>query len=109
MTLIQTGKIADFPVVLIGTVYWRPLQDLLGRLAVERTIDAEDLELLKVTDDVGEALDHVQRHAMERFRLRPRPFKASSLLGEPRTLESAVTVDVMPSSDSRFGRGVAGS
>lgn len=109
LTLIQTGKIADFPVVLIGTAYWRPLQDLLWRLAVERTIDAEDLELLKVTDDVDEALDHIQRYAMERFRLRPRPFKPSSLLGEPRALESAVTVDVMPSSDSMFGRGVAGS
>jgi hypothetical protein len=46
LTLIQTGKIAHFPVVLIGTAYWRPLQDLLLHLASERTIDEADLALL---------------------------------------------------------------
>jgi uncharacterized protein (TIGR00730 family) len=89
LTLIQTGKIAEFPVVLIGTAYWRPLQDLLEHLAMENTIDAKDLKLLLVTDNVDEALDHIRRHAVERFRLRPRPFRPSGLLGEPPALEAA--------------------
>jgi len=86
LTLIQTGKIEAFPVVLIGTAYWRPLQDLLRHFSMEHTIDATDLDLLLVTDNVDEALDHIRRHAVERFRLR-RPFRPSSLLGEPPALE----------------------
>lgn len=81
LTLIQTGKIEQFPVVLIGTDYWRPIQQLLEHLARERTIEARDLDLLLVTDDVAQALDHVRRYASERFglsrRLQPLP-----LLGE---------------------------
>jgi uncharacterized protein (TIGR00730 family) len=87
LTLIQTGKVEAFPVVLIGTAYWRPLQDLLRHFAMERTIDATDFDLLLVTDSVEEALDHIQRRAVERFRLRRRPFRPSSLLGEPAALE----------------------
>ena len=82
LTLIQTGKIAHFPVVLLGTEYWRPVEDLLRHLAEERTIDAKDLNLLLVTDSVSEALEHLQRHAVEQFGLRPRPPRPSPLLGE---------------------------
>jgi uncharacterized protein (TIGR00730 family) len=82
LTLIQTRKIARFPIVLIGTAYWQPLQDLLHRLAIERTIDESDLELLLVTDSVSDALDHIQRHAVDRFELRSRRLRASPLLGE---------------------------
>lgn len=100
LTLIQTGKIADFPIVLLGTAYWRPLQDLLRALAVERAIDVHDLELLKVTDDVDDALDHIERHAIERFRLRPRAFRPSTLLGEPSELASPDGVAAAPVSEA---------
>jgi uncharacterized protein (TIGR00730 family) len=82
LTLIQTGKIENFPVVLIGAAYWRPLQDLLGRLALEGTIDARDLELLLVTDRVDDAIDHIRRHGAERFGLTKRFLHPSRLLGE---------------------------
>lgn len=82
LTLIQTRKIADFPVVLLGTEYWEPVHDLLRHLAIERTIDDRDLNLLLVTDSVSEALDHIQRHAIERFGLRRREPRPSTLLGE---------------------------
>jgi uncharacterized protein (TIGR00730 family) len=82
LTLIQTGKIANFPVVLIGTDYWRPLQDMLRHLALTRTIDAKDLELLLVTDQVSAALDHIRRHAVEQFGLVARAGRPSRLLGE---------------------------
>jgi uncharacterized protein (TIGR00730 family) len=82
LTLIQTGKIANFPVILIGRSYWRPLVDLLARLAVERTIDAADLDLLLVTDSVSDAMAHLQKHAVEAFALTARPRRPIGVLGE---------------------------
>jgi len=84
LTLIQTGKIADFPVVLFGTEYWRPLQDLLQHLARERTIGQADLDLLLVTDSIDAALDHIRRHGVERFGLTARRLRPSTFLGERR-------------------------
>jgi uncharacterized protein (TIGR00730 family) len=82
VTLIQTGKIAGFPVVLLGTAYWRPLQDLLQHLAREGAIDPRDLELLLVTDDVRGALEHIQRHVSARFGVTPRRRRPMTILGE---------------------------
>jgi uncharacterized protein (TIGR00730 family) len=83
LTLIQTGKIEHFPVVLIGTDYWRSLVDLLNHFAAEGTIDMKDLELLLVTDSVSAALEHIQRHTVGQFGLTRRPRRPSILLGEP--------------------------
>jgi uncharacterized protein (TIGR00730 family) len=56
LTLIQTGKIRHFPVVLVGTEYWSGLLDWLRREAVAHaTIDALDLDLFSCTDDMAEA------------------------------------------------------
>ena len=44
LTLIQTGKIADFPVVLIGTTYWQPFVALLSEMVTAGTVGAADLE-----------------------------------------------------------------
>ena len=82
LTLIQTGKIANFPVVLIGTEYWRPLQDLLRHLAMRGTIGAADLDLLLITDSVGDALQHIERYAVQQFGLTRRRLRPSTLLGE---------------------------
>jgi uncharacterized protein (TIGR00730 family) len=56
LTLIQTGKIRHFPVVLIGTEYWAGLLDWLRKEAIGwSNIEPEDLELMKCTDDMDEA------------------------------------------------------
>jgi uncharacterized protein (TIGR00730 family) len=57
LTLVQTGKVTRFPVVLLGRDYWRGLLDWL-RTTVLSTgrIKAADLDLVSVTDDVGEAV-----------------------------------------------------
>jgi uncharacterized protein (TIGR00730 family) len=79
-TLIQSGKIQQFPMILMGTAYWRPLTDLLQRMAVDGAIGPHDLDLLLVTDDVEDAINHLERNAIDRFALRvPRP---SRWLGE---------------------------
>ena len=57
LTLIQTGKVRHFPVVLFGRSYWEPLVDWLKQtVAAERKINLSDLELFCVTDDPAEAV-----------------------------------------------------
>ena len=72
MTLIQTQKIHDFPVILMGKAYWEPIMAFLDRMVDEGTISPSDLELLIVTDSVEEAAAHVQECAIDRFGLRQR-------------------------------------
>ena len=83
LTLVQTRKIQNFPVVLIGSAYWQPLVDLLAHMVVEETIDQGDLRLLLVTDDLDVVMEHLERNAVRQFGLerRPRP-RPSSWLGE---------------------------
>jgi hypothetical protein len=57
LTLIQTGKISDFPVVLFDSDYWRGLTDWIQeRLLAGGMISAEDEEMLFVTDDPAEVV-----------------------------------------------------
>ena len=81
LTLVQTGKIENFPIVLIGTEYWRPFRELLDRMVVAETIGARDRDLMLVTDDLEEAVHHIRIHAIEQFGLR-RVYRPSPLLGE---------------------------
>ncbi len=89
LTLIQTGKVANFPVVLIGTKYWEPYLSLLREMVREGAVSPHDLDLLKVTDDLDEAMAHVEAHTVERFGLR-RVHKPAWWLGE-RKLQPAGT------------------
>jgi hypothetical protein len=58
VTLVQTGKIEHFPIVLIGGDYWKGLIDWLRtRVAGADNIGLADLEILRVTDDVDEACE----------------------------------------------------
>jgi uncharacterized protein (TIGR00730 family) len=56
LTLIQTGKVTHFPVILFGSAYWAGLVEWLTRtVAEERKINPTDLLLFRVTDDPAEA------------------------------------------------------
>lgn len=83
ITLIQTDKIKDFPVILMGDHYWDPLVEFIGVMEDEGTISPKDRELILVTDSVDEAMEHIHRCAIDRFgleeRARPEPFQ---LFGE---------------------------
>jgi uncharacterized protein (TIGR00730 family) len=60
LTLIQTGKVLNFPVVLFGSEFWEGLLDWIReRVLAERMISPEDLDLLQVTDDPSEAVEIV--------------------------------------------------
>jgi uncharacterized protein (TIGR00730 family) len=82
LTLIQTKKVLNFPVVLMGKSYWQTLLEQFRTMVAARTIEPADLELFLVTDDVSEAIAHIQKHAIEAFGLRRRSLKPSLWLGE---------------------------
>jgi uncharacterized protein (TIGR00730 family) len=84
LTLIQTKKIADFPLVLMGRDYWRPFLELLETMVAAGTVGREDLRLLLVTDSVHEAMKHIEAHSVERFGLvrRRRVTRRLKILGE---------------------------
>ena len=57
LTLIQTGKVKSFPVILFGRAYWEGMVEWLSRtVAGAGNIDAADLTLFHVTDDPEEAV-----------------------------------------------------
>jgi uncharacterized protein (TIGR00730 family) len=83
MTLIQTGKLKNFPIILMGKDYWQPLMDFIYKMAEEGTISPDDPELIFFTDDIDEAAAHLQRHAVRQFGLRRKAMPRSiRLLGE---------------------------
>jgi uncharacterized protein (TIGR00730 family) len=60
LTLIQTGKVLHFPVVLFDSDYWEPMLDWIReRLLAEGMISPGDVELLHVTDSVDEAVARI--------------------------------------------------
>ena len=60
LTLIQTGKVLHFPVVLFDTAYWQPLADWMReRLLADGMISPEDVDLLVLTDDPDETVETI--------------------------------------------------
>ncbi len=63
LTLKQTRKIHDFPVILFGTAYWEGLLDwFTEQLLADKMISKRDLKLFIVTDDVNEVVETIRRH-----------------------------------------------
>ena len=70
VTLIQTHKMKDFPLVLMGSDYWQPLLNFLKeKLYGEKTIDMKDVELIRVTDSPEEAVNSITEIGMKQFGL----------------------------------------
>lgn len=84
LTLIQTGKISNFPIVIMGTDYWKELLHFIESMAQRGMIADKDLSLIYVTDSVDEAIAHIQSKAIEPFGLKriTRPRRHLPWLGE---------------------------
>src|SRR5205823_1750936 len=72
LTLIQTHKIHNFPVILVGSAYWQGLLDWIhGTLLAEGKIDKHELSLLVVTDDPHEVrrlvVEHYERECGRKY------------------------------------------
>ena len=62
LTLVQTRKVTRFPVVLVGVTYWRGLIDWIrDTLVTTGRVGPNDLDLITLTDDIGEVLSVIQR------------------------------------------------
>jgi uncharacterized protein (TIGR00730 family) len=72
LTLIQTGKVARFPIVLVGKDYWSGLMDWVKNtmLNVENNIKEDDLNLYRLVDTAEEATEHIFRF-YEKYVLKP--------------------------------------
>jgi len=81
LTLIQTRKILDFPVVLMGRAYYEPMMNFLERMVEAKTIGEADLKLLMLTDSIEEAMTHIEQYAILKFKLKKTP-KPIAVLGE---------------------------
>ncbi|RMD96998.1 MAG: TIGR00730 family Rossman fold protein [Bacteroidetes bacterium] len=72
LTLVQTKVIQRFPVVLIGTDYYAELMDYLHFMVSQKTISPDDLQLIKLTDSVEEAMDHIAGYISNHYKVRKR-------------------------------------
>ena len=82
--LIQTGKLADFPIVLLGIDYWQPLVGYLrDRMAAAGAVDQRDVDRIIVTDSPEDAVDQIRERTIRQFGLtwQERP-KARWFFGE---------------------------
>jgi uncharacterized protein (TIGR00730 family) len=70
LTLIQNGKIKDFPIVIMGTDYWSQLIGFIEQMAQRGKISSSDLNLIFTTDSVDEAIAHIRSKTIEPFGLR---------------------------------------
>src|SRR5512132_4529533 len=69
ITLIQTRKMTNFPVVIMGTDYWDEILPFIHKMAKAGMIAPSDLELVHATNSVDDAIAHIRSHAIERFGL----------------------------------------
>lgn len=73
LTLVQTGKIKNFPIILMGKSYWEPFLEFLdNRMLKYETIGIEDVKFLTVTDSVDEVRDLIRLAVTKNFGLKYR-------------------------------------
>jgi hypothetical protein len=69
LTLIQTKSLIQFPVVLFGKSYYQDLIAMIQKMINEETIQKEDLDLLLITDDIDEAMNHINTYLSTNYNL----------------------------------------
>ena len=72
LTLVQTKTITQFPIVLYGKEYYKELWEYLEYMAGQGTISRQDLTLVRLTDSIDEAMDHIKSFITENFKVVPR-------------------------------------
>ncbi len=79
LTLIQTHKIKDFPIIIFGKEYHQSLIDYIANMKKNHTINDQDTALYLVTDDINEAVNFIVEKSIKKYGLKPKskmkPFK----------------------------------
>ena len=85
MTLIQTKKIKDFPIIIFCKDYHKDLLEHIERMKERKTISEEDLQLFLVTDSIDEAIHFIKEESIKQFNLKhEKKFSPFTWLGEGR-------------------------
>lgn len=71
LTLTQTGKILQFPIILFGKSFHKELLDHIDIMKRQHTISDEDLDLILVTDSVDDAISFIKEKSIARYGLVP--------------------------------------
>lgn len=95
LTLIQTGKIERFPVIVMGSDYWQEALVFLRKMARTGMVNAADLDLIYATDSVEDAMAHIREHAIKPFGLiaairRPLPWLGERGLRQLNAIRAAI-------------------
>jgi uncharacterized protein (TIGR00730 family) len=80
-TLVQTGKVSRFPVIVMGLDYYKDLRAQLECMVQEGTVSKEDLDVILFTDSIDDAMSWLEKRAVTKFGLR-RTIKPVKILGE---------------------------
>ncbi|MFD2918528.1 TIGR00730 family Rossman fold protein [Terrimonas rubra] len=72
LTLVQTKTITQFPIVLFGKEFYKQLWDTMEDMAKRGTISPEDMNLVLLTDDFDEAMDHIRHYVKTNYQVKPR-------------------------------------
>lgn len=72
LTLVQTKTITGFPIVLFGKEFYQPLVEVMELMIEKGTISKADMDLVLLTDDVDEAMDHIRRYITTNYKIKPR-------------------------------------
>lgn len=72
LTLVQTKTINQFPIVLFGKEYYEPLLQTIRKMEDEGTISVGDMDLVLVTDNIDEAMDHISHYISSNYKVKPR-------------------------------------
>jgi uncharacterized protein (TIGR00730 family) len=70
ITLIQTKKLADFPIVIFDRTFHKDLVEHIESMVGRGTIAKDDLNLFLVTDSVEESVDYLKQHSIKKFDLK---------------------------------------
>jgi len=73
LTLIQTAMLHNFPVVIIGTEYYREVQLMMEKMIAEKTISPDDQHLILFTDDITEAESHIRQYITSHYKIVRKP------------------------------------
>jgi uncharacterized protein (TIGR00730 family) len=72
LTLVQTKMLIQFPIVLFGKEFYRELWDYMHYLAEQGTISKEDLALVRLTDSIPQAMEHIETFIRKTYSAKPR-------------------------------------
>ncbi|GAC1419796.1 MAG: TIGR00730 family Rossman fold protein [Flavisolibacter sp.] len=71
LTLVQTKTITTFPLVLFGKEYYKELMEAIVEMAAKGTISSEDMNLVLLTDDIDEGMNHISRYIQTNYKIKP--------------------------------------